>query len=183
MKSAIKSELFRQLPSVDELVRTQAVVALASTHGLPSVTDAARVVLARLRTEISSGLLDEASLRIALNGIGEALERHLQQALGYSLRPVINATGVILHTNLGRAPLGDAAFEYATLLAQKMRAAGKRVYLDFDARSLKSQMRLADRLQAKNVIIVGEEEMKSGELVVRDMATKEQKKVKESDLL
>ena len=64
-----------------------------------------------------------------------------------------------------------------------MRAAGKRVYLDFDARSLKSQMRLADRLQTKNVIIVGEEELKSGELVVRDMATKEQKKVRESDLL
>jgi L-seryl-tRNA(Ser) seleniumtransferase len=36
----------------------------------------------------------------------------LRRALGYSLRPVINATGVILHTNLGRAPLGDAAIEH-----------------------------------------------------------------------
>lgn len=112
MESAIKSELFRQLPSVDELVRTPAVVALASTHGVPAVTDAARAVLSRLREEISSGLLDESSLRIALNGIGEALERHLQQALGYSLRPVINATGVILHTNLGRAPLAEAALRH-----------------------------------------------------------------------
>src|SRR5207302_7418382 len=36
----------------------------------------------------------------------------LRHALSYSLRPVINATGVILHTNLGRAPLGDAAIEH-----------------------------------------------------------------------
>ena len=50
------------------------------------------------------------------------------------------------------APLGDAAFEYATLLARRLRARGKRVYLDFDGRSLKSQMRLADKLKAKGVV-------------------------------
>src|SRR5206468_2168564 len=48
------------------------------------------------------------------------------------------------------APIGDEAFKRATLLARKLRSAGKRVYLDFDARSLKSQMRLADKLQAKS---------------------------------
>src|SRR5262245_51258476 len=77
------------------------------------------------------------------------------------------------------APLGDAAFEYATLLARKLRAAGKRVYLDFDPRSLKSQMRLADRLKAKTVLIVGDEELKSGTLLRRDMTTKEQHSVTE----
>ncbi len=80
------------------------------------------------------------------------------------------------------APLGDEAFDRATLLAQKLRAAGRRVYLDFDARSLKSQMRLADKLKAKSVIIIGEEELKSGTLVVRDMATKEQLNIKEEEL-
>jgi L-seryl-tRNA(Ser) seleniumtransferase len=112
MKSAIKSQLFRELPSVDEVLRTPAAVALASAHGTPAVTDAARAVLSRLREEISSGLLDESALRLALNGLGEALERHLKQALGYSLRPVINATGVILHTNLGRAPLAESALRH-----------------------------------------------------------------------
>jgi histidyl-tRNA synthetase len=80
------------------------------------------------------------------------------------------------------APLGDAAFEHATLLARKLRAAGKRVYLDFDSRSLKSQMRLADKLKAKSVIIIGDEELKSGSVVLRDMATKEQRTIKEEEL-
>ena len=71
-----------------------------------------RVVLARLRQEITSGLLDENALELALSGLAGAVENQLRQALGYSLRPVINATGVILHTNLGRAPLGDAAIEH-----------------------------------------------------------------------
>lgn len=80
-------------------------------------------------------------------------------------------------------PLGDAAFEFATLLAKRLRARGKRVYLDFDGRSLKSQMRLADKLKAKSVLIIGDEELKSGTLVLRDMATKEQRNVREEDLV
>jgi histidyl-tRNA synthetase len=81
------------------------------------------------------------------------------------------------------APLGDAAFEYAMLLARRLRARGKRVYLDFDGRSLKSQMRLADKLKAKSVAIIGDEELKSGNLVLRDMGTKEQRNVREEDLV
>jgi histidyl-tRNA synthetase len=81
------------------------------------------------------------------------------------------------------APLVDAAFDYATLLARRLRAQGKRVYLDFDGRSLKSQMRLADKLKAKSVLIIGDEELKSGTLVLRDMATKEQRNVREEDLV
>ena len=81
------------------------------------------------------------------------------------------------------APLGDAAFEHAMLLARRLRTRGKRVYLDFDGRSLKSQMRLADKLKAKSVVIIGDEELKSGTLVLRDMATKEQRNVREEDLV
>ena len=80
------------------------------------------------------------------------------------------------------ASIGDGAFDHATLLARKLRIAGKRVYLDFDARSLKSQMRLADKLKAKSVIIIGEDELKSGTLVLRDMSTKEQRNVKEEEI-
>jgi L-seryl-tRNA(Ser) seleniumtransferase len=69
-------------------------------------------VLSRLRQEITSGLLDADALELALSGLAGAVENQLRQALRYSLRPVINATGVILHTNLGRAPLSDAAIEH-----------------------------------------------------------------------
>lgn len=112
MKSTTKSELFRELPSVDELTRTPAVATLTTEHGKAAVTDAARAVLERLREEITSGHLDEASLPIALSGVTGAIEEHLRRALSLSLRTVINATGVILHTNLGRAPLSEAAIEH-----------------------------------------------------------------------
>jgi L-seryl-tRNA(Ser) seleniumtransferase len=112
VKSAAKSELFRKLPAVDELLRSPEVVALVDAHGPAAVADAVRAVLAKLREEISSGLLDERALDLALSGAGGAVEQQLRRALGYSLRPVINATGVILHTNLGRAPLAEAALDH-----------------------------------------------------------------------
>src|SRR5580765_2602696 len=102
MKTMAKNELFRELPSVDELIRTSALAALANSNGMAVVTDATRVVLARLREEISSGFLDSQSLRVALDTIPNAVEAQLRKSLTHSLRPVINATGVILHTNLGR---------------------------------------------------------------------------------
>jgi L-seryl-tRNA(Ser) seleniumtransferase len=69
-------------------------------------------VVARLRAEIAAGHLDSAKLALALSGIEAAVQNELTRALGYSLRPVINATGVILHTNLGRAPIAQSAFEH-----------------------------------------------------------------------
>jgi histidyl-tRNA synthetase len=81
------------------------------------------------------------------------------------------------------AAIGDPAFERSTLIARTLRTAGKRVYLDFDTRSLKSQMRLADKLKAKFALIIGEEELKSGKFVLRDMTTKEQRNISEEELL
>jgi L-seryl-tRNA(Ser) seleniumtransferase len=112
MKTSAKSELYRELPSIDELLRTASVAALVAGHGPATVTDAARAVLARLRNEIASGLLDAAALQLALDGLCRAIEGRLRQELRRSLRTVINATGVILHTNLGRAPLAKAAIEH-----------------------------------------------------------------------
>ena len=119
MKSAANSGLFRELPSVDELLHIPAVASLASTHGPAAVTDATRAVLARLREEVASGLLDGPALRLALDGVSDAIENHLRHALGHSLRPVINATGVILHTNLGRAPLAEAAIAHISETARR----------------------------------------------------------------
>jgi L-seryl-tRNA(Ser) seleniumtransferase len=111
MKSVAKSDLFRELPSVDELLHEPAMAALIAAHGQRAVTDAARSVLAGLRQEIASGRLAGSALRIALAGLAEGIQSRLRKDLTPSLRTVINATGVILHTNLGRAPLSEAARE------------------------------------------------------------------------
>ena len=112
MKNAALSDLYRKLPSVNEVIAAAALSSLAASYGRDSAVDAVRVVLARLREEITSGLLDESALELALSGLAVAVEKQLRQSLSYSLRPLINATGVILHTNLGRAPLGDAAIQH-----------------------------------------------------------------------
>jgi L-seryl-tRNA(Ser) seleniumtransferase len=65
-----------------------------------------------LREQISFGLLDGAGLGLALEGLHGAVETQLRRVLSSSLRPVINATGVILHTNLGRAPLSEEALAH-----------------------------------------------------------------------
>ncbi|HUS18660.1 MAG TPA: L-seryl-tRNA(Sec) selenium transferase [Terriglobales bacterium] len=100
--------LFRNLPSVDEVLRLPAVLELVRQDGNAMVADAARTVVSSLRAEIAAGQLDERGVQLAVDNIGDAISRQLRVVLEFSLRPVINATGVILHTNLGRSPLSPA---------------------------------------------------------------------------
>lgn len=112
MKTSGKSELFRKLPAVDDVLRTPDMAVLIAHEGHSAVTDATRAALDNLRQEIASGALDAAGVEIALGGLHETISQRLRAAMSYSLRPVINATGVILHTNLGRAPLPQAALQH-----------------------------------------------------------------------
>jgi L-seryl-tRNA(Ser) seleniumtransferase len=112
VKSLSKTELYRQLPSIDELVRRADLAPLMAAEGQSAVTEAARAVLARVRAEIAAGYLDAEALQLALSSLPSAVERQTQEATTYSLSPVINATGVILHTNLGRAPLAVSALDH-----------------------------------------------------------------------
>ena len=113
MSSTFNPALFQKLPSTDELLRRTELQALADREGHAPVAESVRRVLARLRQEIAAGRLDERTLELALGGIVTAVESELRHSLSYSLRSVINATGVILHTNLGRAPLATSALEHA----------------------------------------------------------------------
>jgi L-seryl-tRNA(Ser) seleniumtransferase len=106
------SALFRKLPSTDEVLRQPGIQLLADREGHAAVTEAVRAVLTRLRQEIAHDHLNEKSLDLALSGLPAAIERHLRRSLSYSLRALINATGVILHTNLGRAPLAAATLDH-----------------------------------------------------------------------
>jgi L-seryl-tRNA(Ser) seleniumtransferase len=111
------NDLYRKLPSVDELQRSPELVALASKEGQAAVTDAARDVLASVREEIARGRLNANGVDLAISGLEDAVARRVRQALKYSLRTVINATGVILHTNLGRAPLAASALDHIRQIA------------------------------------------------------------------
>ena len=111
MKAASKADLYRQLPSIDELLKAPALVEAAAQAGHSAVIDAARAVVERLRSEISRGEMDSQQVETAISAMEDAVHNELQKNLEFSLRPVINATGVILHTNLGRAPLASIAVE------------------------------------------------------------------------
>src|SRR5881409_238495 len=88
----------RGLPSVDSLLRSERAAALAEHHGRAAAAEARRSGVAAGADE----LLARAS-------------RHLDRPP--SLRPALNATGVVVHTNLGRAPLAAAAIERAARVA------------------------------------------------------------------
>jgi histidyl-tRNA synthetase len=75
------------------------------------------------------------------------------------------------------AAIGEAAQDMAFEWVQGLRLQGIRTEMDFENRSLKSQMRRADKLGTSYVIIVGDRELDEGVAVFRNMATKEQEKV------
>ncbi|HSC78133.1 MAG TPA: L-seryl-tRNA(Sec) selenium transferase, partial [Candidatus Acidoferrales bacterium] len=112
----------RRLPSVDELLQHDRLRRLAAEIGRSTVVEAARQALDKLRAEIRGGLGD-AALATHLEHLPQEVEGEARELLALSLRPVINATGVVLHTNLGRAPLGaesarrvfDVATQYSNL--------------------------------------------------------------------
>ena len=69
-------------------------------------------MLASVRKEINAGTLaTQQAVELAVWTLTAGVARQLSRAMEFSLKPVINATGVILHTNLGRAPLAESAIK------------------------------------------------------------------------
>ncbi|MGI9106588.1 MAG: L-seryl-tRNA(Sec) selenium transferase [Pyrinomonadaceae bacterium] len=108
-------QLLRSLPSIDALLRASGARRLAAHTGLPRLTALARIVTDELRGELQARGVDatapngDLSREALLAEAVSRLERAVALEEANSLRRVINATGVILHTNLGRAPLSAAA--------------------------------------------------------------------------
>ncbi len=99
----------RRLPSVDALLAEESVAALTARHPRALVVRAVRAVLHGAREDGGAAPAD---------GWGRAVSNQLEQLAAPSLVPVINATGVVLHTNLGRALLAPAAVQAMTAVAQ-----------------------------------------------------------------
>jgi len=107
-----RANALRGLPSVDELLLRPAIAAAANAAGRTLVTSVTRKILAEARQSLKqeSGAADVVTLE-------ERILAEIKKALAPSLVRVINATGVVLHTNLGRAPISTAAIEHLAALA------------------------------------------------------------------
>lgn len=110
-----KNELLRSLPSVDELLKLDEIVQLQSRCARTTVVGWIREAISEQRNHIlaAANLTDQQSDAQA-NTCREIVERVLAEAdvdQGQSVQAVINATGILLHTNLGRAPLAQRAID------------------------------------------------------------------------
>ncbi|MBI2454987.1 MAG: L-seryl-tRNA(Sec) selenium transferase [candidate division NC10 bacterium] len=103
--------ILRKIPAVDELLATPRIQDLLAVHPRWAVLEAVREVLAGRRGQILRGEVppEAAERLLSPAALSAAVAEAAGEKAGPSLVPVINATGVVLHTNLGRAPLAPAA--------------------------------------------------------------------------
>ncbi len=120
MKPLTRQDFLRKIPSVDELLRTPEIKELCTRFPRAAVISAVQRALAETRRTLLS-LADSAAAEggVSLTAIQRAVTAHLQKINIPSLRRVINATGVVVHTNLGRAPLAENALRLLTETASR----------------------------------------------------------------
>jgi L-seryl-tRNA(Ser) seleniumtransferase len=119
-------ELLRLLPSVDEVLRDDRLVQKLQGQPRSVVVQAVRNVLDEERQRVLAGAVSEGKLEGKKEGEDVFLEKIILKALDVvrqsvrpNLRPVINATGVVLHTNLGRALLSERARQAISCVASR----------------------------------------------------------------
>lgn len=95
---------FRRIPKVDSLLKEEKIQSLCEKYGRGIVLEYIREGLDDLRALVSTG--KEEEIEKALANFSGDLAKRVERESAYSLKKVCNATGIILHTNLGRAPLG-----------------------------------------------------------------------------
>lgn len=98
----------RQLPAIETLLESTFLSSAIARYSRPLVTEAARHTLAALRHDIRR---NQPIPTLSMDFIAQMIIQHLSEEWAGFAQPVINATGIILHTNLGRAPLSDPALK------------------------------------------------------------------------
>jgi L-seryl-tRNA(Ser) seleniumtransferase len=116
----------RVIPSIEQLRQRDAMRALETRYGRTALLDALRAETAGLRDRLASGHVAAVTVDEAITEIEIGAEARLRAAMRPSLIRVVNATGVIVHTNLGRAPLSEAA------LARMREIGGGYANLEYD---------------------------------------------------
>ncbi len=106
-------ELFKKIPSVDEILSQKPVKTLIEKFGYLLVKDSVREAVGYVRNEIKSGKLQEKIPERVM----ELIPFILEESIKPSLKRVINGTGIIIHTNLGRAVISEEVFDYVKEIA------------------------------------------------------------------
>jgi len=107
-------QLLRKLPGIDKLLDCQALTELGTNVPHDVLTKAARETVEQLRAEILESAGDFDASRLGLERVAAEAAQLALNHMRPNLRPVINATGTLLHTNLGRAPLAETALQAIT---------------------------------------------------------------------
>jgi L-seryl-tRNA(Ser) seleniumtransferase len=153
MAQVPRADLRRRLPSVEEVLQRPEVAGLGARYPRAVVLRHLRMLLEEIRETAAGG--DEDGLGEALRSLGRTLSLRLETAARPSLVTVINATGVIVHTNLGRAPLSRHA------AARVAEIAGAYSNLELDLvrgergdREAHAETRLCDLLGVESTAVV-----------------------------
>lgn len=101
-----RQELFRKIPAVDRLLSTPKLEEISTEYHRALILKAINQVLDRLRAKIQEGEVEDES-QLSLESVSKQVIDRLEIISRPSLRPVINATGVVVHTNLGRSILAE----------------------------------------------------------------------------
>ena len=123
--SATPKPVLSTIPSVDYVLQQKPLPSLSAQHGHALVLDAVRIEIESLRIALS-GAQSPGEPTIEMADLAQRCAARVAETVRPSLRPVLNLTGTVLHTNLGRAPLPEAAIE---AMAE---AARGNVNLEFD---------------------------------------------------
>lgn len=131
---------FRQLPAVDKLLSHETIEPLIAEFGRSRVAHWSRRSIDLLRGELVDGILHADRSELLVRAIELIVDQACEAGLD-RLSPVVNATGVLLHTNLGRAPLADRAVEAVQAAARYTNlemdlASGERRYRGYQLESL-----------------------------------------------
>ena len=147
------ADLRRRLPSVDEVLRQDWARALEARYGRAPLLRHLRAILDEARAGAAGG--DPAQVSETVAALSERIARRLERAAAPSLVPVINATGVVIHTNLGRAPLSrEAAARVAEVAARY-----SNLEYDLDSggrgdREVHAEARLREMLGTEGTVVV-----------------------------
>src|SRR5512138_3179828 len=113
---AERKALLARLPKVDLVLAHPAVAALRGEVPLTTLKEAVRATVDDLREQVKAGTLREAGA-LSADAAARAAALRARAASLPNLRPVINATGVVVHTNLGRCPLAEPAWDALAVAA------------------------------------------------------------------